>query len=663
MDQEPTRRRARQWFWLIGAPAIVLLIGLWQWERSQSAGVAETRLESSGCQCSALSALKKSLPAAAVTLSGLALLWTGLGLAWQRRMREQAMRSRKQLLAAFLRGKRLLPVYTVVMAALLFGAAIALAVYMNLGVVIGLLTVVLLKVLLDTIGAARRPLADEPIHVMGQIVTREQAPRLWSFVGMVAQRIGASLPDAIVAGLDRGFFVTEHPVRLYSGAEAPAGRVLYLPLPYMAFMNEPEVAAVIGHELGHFMGEDTVYSQRFSPIYAAAVRYIVAVTGSHRVGGDGWLSLLTRPVAIFDEMFLDSFHEAVSFWDRKRELAADAVGAQAAGARAVAASLLRVAALEPRVSEALAAQWDAGPDVSGSVLDQVRQLVAAKGMENPSEHLHNRQAHPFDTHPELAARLDAVGIAVNDELLQCAMNPAASTFLQEMGLEAVMPSAQAGVAAASASARDIHAALQTELTKAALSNRQARIEALSAMVRAVASAGDLPVRERVWFSMVVAGFFALLLLAGGVDEMSRAIPGNGGALKGLASLAFGAALLAFCAWLFMRGRKHALVIRPDGLQLFDQSAVLSWGAIDGFNVVTASLSLVVRLHLEPQTPVPTLSASRRLHCRYFKEQRVLKISLLLSNKRADWVARAMNTYWRAYHARMELQRMGVAVPK
>jgi len=664
MDQESTRHRAKHWFWLIGVPAIVLLIGLWQWERSQPAGAAEARLENSSCQCAAPSALQKSLPAAAVTLSALALLWAGLGLAYQRRLGRQAMRSRQQLLAAFLRGKRLLPVYTVVMAVLLFGAAIALAVHMNLHVVIGLLAFLLLKVLFDTIRVARRPLVDGPIPVMGQIVTREQAPRLWSFVGMVAQRIGASLPDAIVAGLDRGFFVTEHPVRLYSGADAPAGRVLYLPLPYMAFMSASEVAAVIGHELGHFMGEDTAYSQRFSPIYAAAIRYVAAVTGNDRVGGDGWISPLIRPVAAFGEMFLDSFREAVSFWSRKRELAADAVGAQAAGARAVATSLLRTAALEPRINEALTAQWDAGPDVSGSVLDQVRQLVAAKGMENPNEHLHNRQAHPFDTHPELAARLEALGIPVTDELLQCAMNPMASTFLQEMGLEAVMPPAQADEAAdkagaaAPAPAQDIHAALQTELTEAASLNRQDKIKALSAMAQA-ASAGELLVRERVWFLMFAVGFFALFLLIGGVSAIWPAVSGTGNTLLGLALLAAGTTLLTWCAWIFVRSRRPALLIRPDGLQLFDQNAALSWGAIDQFSVVSASFSVIVRLHLEPQAPAPTLGVLRRLHCRYSRERRLLKISLLLSDKRADQVVNAINTYWHAYHARMELQRMGI----
>ena len=45
---------------------------------------------------------------------------------------------------------------------------------------------------------------------MGQIVTKSQTPALWSFVGDVARRIGATMRGNIVVGLNEDFFVTEH---------------------------------------------------------------------------------------------------------------------------------------------------------------------------------------------------------------------------------------------------------------------------------------------------------------------------------------------------------------------------------------------------------------------------------------------------------------------
>jgi len=716
--------RAKQLLWLIGVPVIMLLIGIWQFSRVESAGSVNEQiaqyqemikeldaiqakdrrsiafvtdeqgkrvpvtlikdrlqkeirdLESGGLN-STTRGLQMPLASVTIACSVLALLWSGLGLAYQRSMGAQAMRSREQLLAAFLRGKGLLPAYMVVMVVLLFGAAIALMVYelmpllrhqryskgdMKLMFVIVAISAGLLyysvKILIDVIRAARRPMADDPVQVMGQIVTREQTPKLWSFVGKVAQRIGADTPDAIVVGLNEGFFVTEHPVQLASGAAVPKGRVLYLPLPYMAFMNASEVAAVIGHELGHFMGEDTVYSQRFSPIYTATIRHLNAVAGAND-DDSGWRSLVTRPATIFGELFLDSFHEAVRFWSRKRELAADAVGAQVAGAQAVAASLLRITALEPHVAEALTAHWDSARAVAGGVLGHVRQLVATKGMVDPSEHLQNRQSHPFDTHPELVVRLEAVGMPMSGELRSRAMEPAGSNLLQEFGLEAqsAASSAQTAEAAAqtAAPAVDVSAALQSELTSAAAANRQAKIDELSALVRQ--AQGTQPVFERMLKPLLGVGLIAALSVMMGIAALTQ--PGS--RLIGIGLLAFTLALIVWGAWLFKRGRKPALVLQPGGLQLFNQPEVLPWSAINDFGFTETNHTFVVRLELAPQTPAPKLGVSS-MRGRYYKAKHHVEVTMLgLGGKRAEQAMQTIVNYWRAFHARVELQRMGVMV--
>jgi Zn-dependent protease with chaperone function len=498
VSQEPARRRIRQRFWLIGAPLIMLLAGLWQWHRTQNAmtewveryqfmartldaiqtaeGPQSTikdetgrtvpvslmkerveyslgLLERTGRLGRVNFVLEKRLAAAAIALSALALPWAALGLVCQRRMAAWAMRSREQLLAAFLRGKTLLPAYTVISALLLCGAAIALMGYGMAAAllesrhpsrgeeqvfVILLISAVMLLYYVATglssaIGSARSPLADAPVQVTGQAVTRAQAPGVWDFVGQVAQRVGARMPDAIVIGLDEGFFVTEHAVRPSDGA-SPAGRVLYLSLPCLTFLNAQETAAMAGHELGHFIGEDTLYSQRFAPIYAMANRYIGAGSGGEGRVGSFWRWLANLPFTAFGAMFLDGFNAAVLFWSRQRELAADAVGAQVAGVGAMAAALLRIAALEPRVRRALAVRRRRGQTVADA-LGLVRQEVADKGMEAPSQELDYRQPHPFGTHPELAARLQALGRPADGELLQRAMDPAPSPLLHELGLE------------------------------------------------------------------------------------------------------------------------------------------------------------------------------------------------------------------------------------
>ncbi|MDR1990145.1 MAG: M48 family metalloprotease [Acidobacteriaceae bacterium] len=739
-ENEQAKSKTKPLLWLIGVPIALLLVGVWQWSRVPSVDetqgqIAEYRaaiqrldemmqahsgpswatvvvedengnkveatllksrmekaireLESTSGFNDATRGLQKPLATAAMACSALALLWACLGLAYQRRMGTRAIESREQLLAAFVRGKELLPVYMIVMVALLFGAAIAVMVYelmpvlrhqsydrtdMRLMIVVVIFSALLLyygvKILIDVIRAARRPLVVEPLQVMGRIVTREETPQLWAFVAKVAQRVGAAMPDAIVVGLNEGFFVTEYAVRLLNGVEVPKGRVLYLPLPYMAFMDAPEVAAVVGHELGHFIGEDTLYSQRFSPIYTATVRQLHAVAGADDQH-DGWRSVVTRPATMFGEMFLDSFHTAVRFWSRKRELAADAVGAQVAGAKAVATSLLRITALEPHVTEALATHWDSAQAVAGGVLGHVRQLVAAKGMVDPRARLENRQSHPFDTHPELAVRLDAVSMPVNDELLRRAMDPAGSDLLREFGLEAQTAATSSQAAAnvdVAARVTDISATLQSELASAAAANRQAKIQDLSAMVRAAQTVQPVfsqRISRRTLIGVLVLVVFIPAFLAvvlGAVFLLVGKAPNAH--WIGLAVLTPGLGAIALGVWVLKRkgSSASALVIRPDGLQLFNQPAVLAWSAINDLGFTESNgVNLMVRLDLDRQVPAPQLGVSF-LRARYVKDKHQLFITLNLNGgKQIAQVRDTLIAYWRACHAKAELQRMGVTV--
>ena len=100
--------------------------------------------------------------------------------------------------------------------------------------------------------------------------------------------------------------------------------MLYLPLPYMAFLDRAQVSAVIAHELGHFTGEDTGYSLRFAPIYRSFLDSIFSITNEHDEKDDGSRVWVAAPVTLYGKWFLASFEEAMHHWSRERELAADA---------------------------------------------------------------------------------------------------------------------------------------------------------------------------------------------------------------------------------------------------------------------------------------------------------------------------------------------------
>ena len=148
-------------------------------------------------------------------------------------------------------------------------------------------------------------------------------------------------------------------------ASALAGRILYLPLPYLALLRGDEVAAIIGHELAHYAGGDTAYSQRFLPIYAGVGRSLDAVAA----GQPGSLGLL-GPSLRLGVFVMERFHLAVRHWSRAREFAADAAGAGLTSAEAAARALLRTGAVLPRIAETL----DAAAEAPGSA---PADLVAA----------------------------------------------------------------------------------------------------------------------------------------------------------------------------------------------------------------------------------------------------------------------------------------------
>ena len=714
--------RLKRWAVLFGIPLVLLLVGMWQWSRAEapvdvSAKIAEYRqvvqelealeaqspgratvrdskgkehpvwkvkreyqsairdMEGQGLNVTTRN-LQPTLAVCTIVFSVLALLWSAVGVVYQRSMGQKALESRVQLLATFEKGRKLLPTYMVVMVLLMFAAAIPMLVYemmpilrhrnyskgdMKLMLVLGGLALFLLysggKVLWDVWKASRKPMENEPIDVMGQSISRQQAPELWGFVDRVASKTGAGMPDSIVVGLNEGFFVTEHPVKLASGTMVPQGRVLYLPLPYMAFLNAGEVAAVIGHELGHFIGEDTLYSQRFSPIYSATINHLVAISGgeSHE---ESWMDILRKPATLFGEMFLDSFHEAVRYWSRKRELAADAVGASVVSPQAIASSLLRITALAPHVDEALEMNWDQGQSAEGGIVGHVRQLVATKGMVDPSKHLENRQSHPTDTHPELAARLDALGVPLSAELLNRAMDPQGSRLLQEFGLEQGTPSSVGRTMAGSvapAPATDVSASLQSELTSVAASARTAKVAELREL--AALGQGETVIYERSGLTTGLFVFITLICAFGALltFKSSQAL------WVSLCVVATG----VVCAWftvLFWRdGKSPAMVMQPEGVRLFNAQELLPWSAIDDFNFAEANHMMTIIMPLEQGVVPPAMDVGKRRGQYQKKKHRLVLLLKGVKKMKSEAFAELMVNYWRAYHARQELARMGVQV--
>ena len=109
-----------------------------------------------------------------------------------------------------------------------------------------------------------RPVPLEFAEPRARAVSPEEAPELWSAIRTAAERLHTTPPDNLLIGLQFNFYVTELAV-WHDGGRA-AGKTLFLSLPLLKQLSPEEVVAIIGHELGHFIGEDTKLTREFYPL-------------------------------------------------------------------------------------------------------------------------------------------------------------------------------------------------------------------------------------------------------------------------------------------------------------------------------------------------------------------------------------------------------------
>jgi Zn-dependent protease with chaperone function len=248
-------------------------------------------------------------------------------------------------------------------------------------------------------------------YVIGKTLSRCQAPQFWSHIDEVAKRTGAEPPENLVVGLDPNFFVTEANVTCLDCDLL--GRTIYCSLPLARVMTVDELDAVVGHELGHFKGLDTRFSQEFYPIYRGTINSLVYL----RETATGWRSIAAMPAVGILTYFLECFSLAETRIGRERELAADKVGADITSPSTAAAALVKIHAFSPAwgsihqaTIEALR-EGKAFANVSEAFAD-----MAAKGAapEVLADIAGRRLTHPTDSHPPLGVRLESLKVNLAD---------------------------------------------------------------------------------------------------------------------------------------------------------------------------------------------------------------------------------------------------------
>ena len=280
-------------------------------------------------------------------------------------------------------------------------------------------------------------------NVAGIPVSESKGPGLHEFVKGIAARLGAQAPANIVVGLEPNFFVTSAEVVTPASGKPLAGETLYVSVPLARLMTVPEFAAVIGHELGHFRGEDTVFSLKFAPIFAGLAEALADTKFDK--GEKIHHGLAKVPARAILHFVMDVFAINERAISRQRELVADQAGAEASSAKALVTALTK--------TSLYAGLWDV---LQNENIDWLNRGKATRNLssvlEGKARYDFDRDElikviaevakrsipHPTDSHPPIGKRMKSLeidGAAVTDADMQVPENSAILLFRNAVTLE------------------------------------------------------------------------------------------------------------------------------------------------------------------------------------------------------------------------------------
>lgn len=475
-----------------------------------------------------------------------------------------------------------------------------------------------------------------PLYQHGRAVTAAEAPGLWQHVESVAKAVRARPPQNIVVGLTDGFYATAHDVVLVPEHRTVTGETLYLPLTHTALLRPDEFSSIVGHELGHFAGEDTAYTRRFVPMYTGMRHSLASLANDAH-----WTA---RPAYLLGEYLVQQIDHAVLHWSREREFAADAVGMHVAGGRASARALVRIQAVSSATHEFLSTVLNRNEPPPADLVDALVAHTVQQGLKADPNDLDHAPPHPTDTHPPTLQRLKALGEVVDDRLIAEATAPVDRRGLDL--LQSFFTDRQA-----------ITGQLSADLAGDSAEHRNAVRAELVRMVDEGEPASHLHERTAPAVAMfaVLAVLFAggavFLSVAPGLVSRDLGLMRTGAMTLGLLAFAMGVLIVNF----HLRGRKPLLALTPTGVGGPAFAAEVPWQHIDEVQL-SAGQGCLLEFKFELKAPVPSLTRAHTRRIRWKPKPRKLEVRFgaprgMTPQQLLDRITR----YRRADHARRALE--------
>ncbi len=242
--------------------------------------------------------------------------------------------------------------------------------------------------------------------VEGTVLAPEGARRFFEALNAICRKVDTAPPDQVIVGIDDNFFVTEASLRV--DGKTLNGRTLFASLSLLKQLRVGEAEWVLAHELAHFSGADTLFSKKIAPLLERYQRYLQALYH----GGIG------RLVFYYMNCFRALFELSLNSRRRQREFRADRIATETGSPRSGAAALLRITAYSKFRNEVQQELFKQERVLdTANIAEQIAEGFQPFSQRFAAEHDIGEltSSHPFDSHPPLAARLEAVGVPLSPE--------------------------------------------------------------------------------------------------------------------------------------------------------------------------------------------------------------------------------------------------------
>lgn len=236
----------------------------------------------------------------------------------------------------------------------------------------------------------------------GPTLTEKEQPRLFAAISDVARATDQSMPAEVYLVPQVNAWVAQRGGVMGVGSR----RVMGLGLPLLQGLSVNELRAVLAHEFGHFHAGDTALGPWIYKTRSAIGRTLASLS-QHS-------SVLMKPFEWYGAGFLRITH-AIS---RRQEYAADALAAKAVGPTPLATGLRKIhgvdAAFVPYFFGEVAPLLERGyrpPIAAGFDQFLTSPLIAPQVSAAVEQAMNSPSKDPYDTHPPLAERVAALGVA------------------------------------------------------------------------------------------------------------------------------------------------------------------------------------------------------------------------------------------------------------